>query len=327
MITLSGRRSRRSPRPTAREALHLAGKRGLRQLFEIGQRAGFDVLPRHFYSEIPSIADLRRDRAWRAPHDMSSVQGSDMPSQLAFLRSCCPPTVVERMPPTLYDDACDDNGAVGFGPIEAQVLYCFIATRRPRRIVQIGCGVSTAVILRACRDWDHPAEVICMDPYPTRFLSDVAAAGDIELIRDKAQTVALSQLTSLHGEDLLFVDSTHTVKPGSEVSRVILDVLPRLAPDVYVHFHDVVFPYDYAPGILGGDLFFWNESVLLQAFLTDNTRSSLRVALSMVHHADPQALRELLPTYRPARFEDGVMLDPLGMAHFPSSAYTQIVAR
>lgn len=317
----------RFPRSMAgSQTLHRAGKRELRQLFEIGQRAGFDLLPRHFYSEIPSIAELRSDRGWREPRDTSSIRGSDMSSQLTFLRSCCTPAVLGRMPRTLYEDACAENGAIGFGPIEAQFLYCFIASRPPRRVVQIGSGVSTAVILRACRDFNHTVELTCIDPYPTTFLAGAAAAENIELIPDRAQDVPLEKLIALDGGDLLFVDSTHTVKPGSEVNRVVLDVLPRLAINVYVHFHDVVFPYDYSPEIMRSDLFFWTESVLLQAFLSDNARYTLRVALSMVHHAEPRSISELLPDYRPAGFVDGLMRDPRGAAaHFPSSAYMQVL--
>ncbi len=309
----------------SKQALKLTGRRALRRLFELGQRAGIDILPRHFYSEIPSISELRSHRAWRRAREMDAISGSDIASQLSFLRNCCPPGLVEQLPSSLYEDACADNGAVGFGPTEAQFLYCFIATRRPRHVVQIGCGVSTAVILRACRDVDHTIELTCVEPYPTRFLDDAATSGRIELIREKAQDVELQRLIELDGGDLFFMDSTHTVKPGSEVNRVVLEVLPRLAEAVYVHFHDVLFPYDYSPTLLESDLFFWHESVLLQAFLTLNARYTLRVALSMVHHAAPVSLGELLPGYRPARFEEGLTLDKLGSAHFPSSAYLQVL--
>ncbi len=309
----------------SKQTLKLTGRRGLRRLFELGQRAGLDLLPRHFYSGIPSIAELRAHRAWRGARGMDAISSSDIASQLSFLRSCCPPRVLEQLPSSLYDDACADNGAVGFGPIEAQFLYCFIASRRPRRVIQIGCGVSTAVILRACRDVDHAIRLTCVEPSPTGFLIDAATSGRIELVRDKAQNVGLQRLIELGRGDVFFMDSTHTVKPGSEVNRVILEVLPRLAANVYVHFHDVLFPYDYSPTLLDSDLFFWNESVLLQAFLTHNAHCTLRLALSMVHHAAPESLGELLPAYRPARFEEGLMLDKPGSAHFPSSAYLQVL--
>ncbi|MDQ6806596.1 MAG: class I SAM-dependent methyltransferase [Actinomycetota bacterium] len=261
-----------------RQALRPPARRGLRRLFELGQRGGLDILPRHFYSEIPAIAELRAHQAWRQPRDMDAIRGSDIASQLSFLRSCCPAAILEQLPVSLYEAACAANGAVGFGPVEAQFLYCFIASRRPRRIVQVGCGVSTAVILRACSDIDHAVELTCVEPYPTKFLLDAATSGRVELVRKKAQDVGLQQLTALDGGDLLFVDSTHTVKAGSEVNRIVLEVLPRLAANVYVHFHDIVSPYDYSPEILRGDLCFSHESVLLHAFLAQNARCTLRVA-------------------------------------------------
>lgn len=310
-----------------KHSFRLTVRRGLRRAFELGQRAGFNLLPRHFYSEIPWIAELRTQTGWRRACEMDSISGSSLGSQLSFLRSCCQPAIVERVPISLYDEVCAENGAVGFGPIEAQILYCFIASRRPRRVVQIGCGVSTAVILRACFDFDHDIELTCIEPYPTEFLTRAATSGRIQLICGRAQDLELGRLTELGAGDLLFMDSTHTVKPGSEVNLVVLSVLPRLHPDVYIHFHDVLFPYDYSPTLLSSDLFFWNESVLLQAYLCDNRHCTLRVALSMVHHAAPEALSELFPGYRPARFSHGVAIDEIGTMHFPSSAYLQILER
>jgi len=303
-----------------------AGKRMLRWLFEAGQRAGLNVLPRHFYSETPFIAELRREVTWRRPHSMYGVRGADISEQLAFMRDCCPPELVSQVETSgLYEHACRVNGTVGFSPIESELLYCFIATRRPKRVVQVGCGASTAVMLQASEDLGQRLELICIDPFPTRYLVEAARRGEISLIQDKAQNVALDTLTGLSRGDFLFVDSTHTVKPGSEVNLLVLDVLPRLSSGVFVHFHDICFPYDYTPEILQSGLFFWNESVLVQAFITQNRRYRLRVAMSLLHHADPAGLQEILPAYRPWRCRDGLRLADDDGDHFPSSAYLEVV--
>lgn len=302
------------------------GKRALRKGFELGQRGKFDLLPRHFYSEVPDIAELRRSRAWREPRDTSFIAGSELTSQVSFLETCCSPDVLGRLPADVHAAACAENGAAGYGEIEAKVLYCFVVSKRPRQIIQVGCGVSTAVILRACRDVDHDVELICVDPFPTDYLVNRAARNEIELLHTPAQVVDVARFDRLRSGDLLFVDSTHTVKPGSEVNRLILEILPRLAPGVFAHFHDVVLPFDYAPGLLGDDLFFWTESVLLHAFLTQNEKWTLRVALAMLHHLDPESMGRLAPGYRPARFDRGLLLDAAGAAHFPSAAYLQTVA-
>lgn len=303
------------------------GKRRLRTLLELGQRGGVDILPRHFYSQIPDIKDLRSEDHWKRAYSMVGVDGSAPDSQVVFLRTVCPPELsAELLDLNVYADACARNGAVGYGPIEADFLYCFARTLKPRRVVQVGAGVATAVLLRASADGGFPLEIVCVEPYPTDFLRDAARAEAITLIASKAEAVAVELLTDLGDGDLLFVDSTHTVKVGSEVNRIILEVLQRLSKGVYVHFHDVLFPYDYSPDILGDELFFWNETVLLHAFLIGNARYTLRAALSMVHYERPGALRELIPTYEPRIHIDGLRSPAGDEGHFPSSAYLQVVA-
>lgn len=304
--------------------------------FVLGQRVGVNILPNHFYSPIPDIPSLRRDAAWRVPRSMVGVEGSDISQQLAYVRQCCQPHLVNRLAAfDIHGEACTTNGAIGFGPVESQFLYCFMVTHRPRHILQIGAGVATAVILRACRDEGFTTDITCVDPFPTGFLRRIASEGQITLIDLPAQQVSIEELSALNSGDLLFVDSTHAVKPASEVNRLILEVLPRLTENVFVHFHDILFPYDYGPRILDSDLFFWQESVLLHAFLIGNPRYSIRAALSMLHHAASTDLQASLPAYTPAAQLQGLSWRPSGvrrllrrpaLGHFPSSAYLQVAA-
>jgi len=300
-------------------------KSSLHGLFLLGQRLGLDILPRHFYSAIPEIRELQRSESWKRPSSMTGVTGADIGAQISFLRECCLPPLAERLKRGgIHEYACQENGAVGYGPVEAEFLYCFITTKRPNKIVQVGCGVSTAVILLAAKDADYKPQVICVDPFPTGYLTRTAEHKLIELIPKPAQEVDLRILTGLDGGDLLFVDSTHTVRPGSEVNRIILEVLPRLPSGSFVHFHDIYFPYDYQSAVLNA-LFFWEESTLLHAFLIDNQRYSIAVSLSMLHHACPQQMQSLLPNYRPAVMHEGLytMRQPSG--HFPSATYLSVL--
>ena len=310
-----------------------SGAKGLlkawsRKLLEAGQRARVDILPRHFYSSVPDVAELKSTSAWRQPRSLLGVEGADPESQLAFVSECSSEALQELVARTdIHGDACRENGAVGFGPVEAAFLYCFVATKRPPKVVQVGCGVSTAVIYRAAAETGYDVELVCVDPYPTEYLKRLAAAGALTLIAEPAQDVPLAVLTELDAGDLLFVDSTHTVKPGSEVNRLVLEVLPRLRSGVLVHFHDITFPYDHTPTILTDDVFFWNESVLLQAFLTGNQGYRIRAALSLLHHAAPTALQSLLPLYEPALLRDGLSPARHGIpGHFPSSIYLEVTS-
>lgn len=301
------------------------GKQNLRTLFEVSQRFGIDILPHHFYSEIPNVQELRKEEYWKQPYSMIGINGNDPESQLSFVRECCSDYLQERIKKRdIYSHGCSENGEPGFGPIEADFLFSFIHSKRPKRVVQIGCGVSTAIMLLASKESNYAPEIICIEPYPNEFLKKADQMGKITLIPEKAQKVSLNRLTDLGDEGMLFIDSTHTVKPGSEVNRLILEVLPRLKTGSYVHFHDIYFPYDYSLHILTKDLFFWNESVLLHAFLINNPNYSLKLSLSMLHYTNPFELQKILSNYHPAAHEYGLALSDTDL-HFPSSAYLQVI--
>ena len=304
-------------------SLRELSKKAIRKTFEVGQHIGLNILPLHFYSGIPDLRELKRDEDWKKPRSMVGVSGTDIPSQFSFIRECCRDGLNHRLRRLGIYDACRrENGDDGYGAVEADFLYCFIFSKQPKRIVQVGAGLSTAVILLAAREADYQPEVICIDPYPNPFLVRSHQEGRIKLIRQKAQALDHEFLSDLGEDGLLFIDSTHAVKPGSEVNFIILEVLPRLQPGHWVHFHDIYFPYDYSRDILRKGLFFPNESVLLHAFLIGNPRFSVRAALGMLHYADPEKLQEYLPRYQPAQNIEGLAVSP---GDFPSALYLQVV--
>jgi predicted O-methyltransferase YrrM len=304
--------------------LKKTGKIALRRMFEVGQHIGIDFLPRHFYSEIPDLRSLKQADHWKQPRSLVGVQGSKTSEQVEFLASCCPRETVERLRlGDIHEHGCRENGAAGFGPVEADFLYAFIRKQRPGRIVQVGSGVSTAIILLAASEADYPVKLTCIDPFPTDFLRQADRLGLIELIPERAQDVLLEMLTELGENGLLFIDSSHVVGPGSEVNRIILEVMPRLDQGTWVHFHDIYFPYDYQRNLMGDELFFNNESSLLHAFLIGNSRFSIRASLSMLHYAEREALARYLPNYRPAIDDHGLRASE---GHFPASTYLQVVA-
>ncbi len=297
------------------------GKGQLRHLFEFGQRLGVDILPKHFYSNVPDITRLRRTKAWRKPLDMCGVAGADMDSQAAFLEDLFPPSLTAGLAALdIHNIAVKENGqGGGYGTIEADVLHAFIRRHRPERIVQIGCGVSTSIVLRAAKLADYKPVVECVEPFPPAFLSAAGQDGRIELLKTGAEECPREVLTGLAAGDLLFIDSTHTVKAGSEVNRIILDILPRLSPGVFVHFHDIFFPYDYQRTLLSETLFFWTESTLLHAFLTGNAHCKIALSLSMLHYGAPHRIASVIPYYDPQQNDEGLRAP--GGKHFPSSAY------
>jgi len=301
-------------------------KRGWQRGFRVLQRLGVNVVPEHFYSGIPNIADLERRDDWRRPRSMHGIVANDPARQIALLEAMLSPQFdVLRSRSVLQDSIVGGGADGGYGEIEADVLFAFVATNRPKRIVQIGCGVSTAIMLQAAKQANCKPEIVCVEPYPSDYLLEADKNQLVRLVDKPAQIVDISVLTDLAAGDLLFIDSTHAVKPGSEVNYLIHEVLPRLAPDVWVHFHDIYFPYDYGRRTPNDDLFFAQESALLYAFLTGNRGYRVEASLSQIHYACPDELRRLIPKYKPDEQVDGLSRGTGG--HFPSSIWLRVIAQ
>ena len=247
---------------------------------------------------------------------MIGIKGVDIYKQIQWVADVVLPEARLSLQHTdIYAAACQDNGEEGFGPVEAQFLHCFILRHRPKKILQVGCGVSTAVCIRAANQAGYTPEIVCVEPYPTPFLEQSASQNLLKLRRNKLQELDSHEIGILAEGDFFFVDSSHTLGPAGEVSRIILEFLPRVRPGVFIHFHDILFPYDYPRDVLAGSLFFSHETSLLSAFLTLNSDFAILASLAMLHYKQRSELKELLPGYLPASDQDGVALDA---GHFPT---------
>lgn len=302
----------------------------LRPALELGQRLGVSIVPRHYYSEIPDLRLLANEEAWRRRSLLRGIRGSSIFEQADEARRlfAASDREGESEETDLYERACRAEGAMGFSPIDAVCLYRFLCNTAPKRVIQVGSGVSTAVALEWKRVHNADCEILCIEPYPSTFLERESSAGRIQLREEKAQATPEDVFGSLHKGDLLFIDSTHTTTPGSEVNRLVLEVLPMLRAGVWVHFHDIWFPYHFRPDILSHDLFFWRETLLLQAFLSGNWDYRLATSLSMLHHDDPVTLQALIPWYEPLPHDGGLMKPNAddgaeSSGHWPVSCYLQ----
>jgi hypothetical protein len=284
-----------------------------------GQRFGLDILPRHFYSEIPDINKLRSTDWWRKEFSMIGVRGAGLQGQMQFIEELFPEDIRREIDGAkVHESACQESNEQGYGKVEADVLYAFIRKSMPQTIIQIGCGVSTAICLAASRASRYQPKLVCIEPYPNEFLIDQARQGTIELIRSPVEVLPLSFVGRLQAGDFFFVDSTHTLGPAGEVSRIILELLPRLNRGVSVHFHDIYFPFDYPDEILSRPQFFPHESVLLHAFLANNNSFEMSASLSMLHHKKRELLKQVISSYVPADHVDGLLVRA---GDFPTSAY------
>lgn len=312
--------------PTKSRVKDLA-KRVLFRVHRLGLRAGLQIIPNHFYSPAPDIRQLEQRRdVWMRKSEMPGVR-TDLDGQAERLRRVCLPFQNEYVGGAVYNEAVARKAGSGYGFVEAQALHAVIRHFRPRRVVEVGSGVSSyclaAALDRNAEEEGQRASMTCVEPYPADSLK---ALPQIDLREQPVQEQPLELFQELGEGDLLFIDSSHTVKTGSDVNFIVLEVLPRLHPGVVVHVHDIFFPYDYSPDVLN-TLFHWSESALYHAYFLHNDRARILFSLSHLHHERPAVVREVFPDYRPARFEDGLLANRADLQegkHFPSSLYFQV---
>jgi predicted O-methyltransferase YrrM len=229
--------------------------------------------PGHFYSPIPSVAELRLNEAkiFTRPRMIRGVDLCEQ-RQLQLLKELAAfyreqPFTPQAQPGRRY---FFENPNYSYN--DAIVLYCMIRHLRPRRIVEIGSGHSSCAMLDVNEQF-FGNSIACtfIDPYP-ELLRDLLRDSDFPRIRilgRKVQEVGIEVFRELEPSDILFIDSSHVTKTGSDVNHIVFKILPSLREGVYVHFHDIFFPFEYpAAWVYEGRG--WNEAYLLRAFLQYN---------------------------------------------------------
>ncbi len=180
--------------------------------------------------------------------------------------------------------------------LDAAVYYAILRDIKPLIVIEIGGGYSTqiaAIAMGMNQREGKDGKIICIEPYPQSRLRE--ANMEVQIIREKIENVDLSFFQQLGSGDILFIDSTHTVKFGSDVCREILEILPAIPHGVWVHFHDVFFPYDYPPKWLIEERRAWNEQYMLEAFLAYNQKFEVVLANHWLAVDYPQEAAKIWP--------------------------------
>lgn len=187
-----------------------------------------------------------------------------------------------------------------FGPVDAEVLYSMVRDRKPRRIYEIGSGYSTLVAARASlqneAEGSSACELVAFEPFPNEALEH-GFPGLTRLVRQPIQDLPLAQFSDLGENDILFIDSTHVLKIGSDVQYEYLEILPSLNAGVVVHVHDIFLPAEYPRHWVLQDHKFWNEQYILQAFLAFNSRFQVLWGASFMHLQHPELLERGFSSY------------------------------
>ena len=253
-----------------------------------------------FYSPLPDVTKLR-EGLWDVP---GPLPGIDLRVEDAFalLEHELAPFLGEFSGPKgpLASGYELSNGF--YSAVDSEVLYAIVRWRQPAQVIELGSGNSSRVIAHALernRADGRAAEYRVYDPYPFYGGGQVPAPASADVRPLSATEVPLADIEGLERGDVLFVDTTHTVKTGGDVVRIVLELLPALRPGVVVHFHDIFLPYEYPRTWVLELRRAWAEQYLLQAFLAYNSGFEVLMPCHATSRSDPSRLRRSIPSAHP----------------------------
>jgi predicted O-methyltransferase YrrM len=277
-----------------REAQLSASEARLTQLF---------APPGHFYSPHVDVEDVRARETQVFGGDPALLSAIDLRLEAQW-------ALFDQLSPTLRDIALhstrEEAVAAGrrywslnpaFGDGDATVLTAILRHLRPSRLIELGCGYSSACTLDARDEYlDGALQITFCDPFP-ELLDSLVTERDrttATFRRDRTQDVVLDLLAELGDGDVLFIDSTHVAKTGSDVNRIFADILPALRPGVVVHLHDIFPGFEYPPSWVYEHRG-WNEQYMLRSFLQYNDAFEILLWPTLLRELDPARVAKAMP--------------------------------
>lgn len=261
------------------------------------QGHGLNLIPVNFYSNTPSIAETFNSYEYseaEPPYLHCGLFDQDkLRAELAeLIRYGIDFTPAQTGDMDNARSYFWKNGQ--FTGSDAMAYYAYIRRIRPRNIVEIGSGFSSLIALEALAR-NAGGRLHCIEPFPRPFITALAAEGALELQARPAQELMVECLNSiLQDGDILFIDSTHTVKTGSDCLHIYLRLLPKITKKIFVHVHDVFLPFALPQRWVIDHQIYWTEQYLLLALMIDNPRMQLLYGSAYHKHFNDDLLTELM---------------------------------
>lgn len=266
-----------------------------------------------YYSPLPNEIELHRNVSrWAQPSNLRGIK-YDLGAMRHKLGSLVHDHIAEFSALPSYESLTNLGFGPGFTHVDAFTLYSFIRQLAPVRYLEVGSGLSTyycSLAREQNRNQHKETEIVCVEPYPYPALRTIDG---IKILQTQVQSLTLENFENLCEGDVLFIDSSHVVKIDGDVPFLFLEVLPALSAGVYVHIHDIPFPFNvpYPPEywtLLQHERsphwpIYWTEAMLLQALLINNHSFEIVLSCPLLRHFDEAFLRITLPLYRSAAEE------------------------
>ncbi len=210
----------------------------------------------------------------------------------------------------------------GYGYLESIILQSMIAEIKPKKIIEIGSGISTFCMLSALKELNYKFEMLIVDPFVSKELETLVSKNiNITIIKEKAENVELNNYLNFYA-DFLFIDTSHAVKPLGDVDFIYNRLLPKIN-NCIIHIHDIYFPYLYQNNLKENPWYQWSETQLLYCYLTNNNKSKIILNTSELFHNKKDVYKKIFPNIKLAKFEKGLRIDKDIDRYFPSSIYLQ----
>lgn len=266
------------------------------------RKLGMTLLVHHFYQPIPSEEEVAVYRNSKRPVEALNL---DILEQAAFTSDLLSRYAQEYNDPRVLRAFAYSESDSSFGSGSREFYYSLIRRYKPRHIIEIGAGNSSLICLAALQknytETGVKTDFISIDPFPPEKICRAAQANHLfvnfKLIQQKLQAVDPEIFTTLTVNDILFVDSSHVYKPGSDVEYEFLKIYPYLSQGVFVHIHDIFTPFDYPVAWNNKQFRFWNEQYYWETFLLFNRKYKVIAGLYGLSHEQKHVFTQYISAY------------------------------
>lgn len=256
-------------------------------------KTGVFPITDHYYEPLFQTGDLKKSLS-----DERKLPGINWNTeeQIDILNTFHFQEELNKLPDSFVSETTFHFKNNSFESGDAEYWYSLIRLKKPQRIIEIGSGHSTklarlAIEANQKQEGAYLCKHICIEPYEMPWLEAIG----VEVIREKVENIPIAFFEQLEANDVLFIDSSHMIRPQGDVLFEYLELIPILKSGVIVHVHDIFSPRDYLKEWIVEEVRFWNEQYLLEAFLSFNYEWKIIGALNFLHHSHFELLQQKCP--------------------------------